>query len=222
MSYDSAGRVQKRVVDSLVLGIRNAFVGHVKYPYLETGLGEFDFDNSRIFIADVMPLESVAYPCVIVDSVPGEEERYLGPDMLRDQISPSVGGITLTETVNFSSIPLTASIRIYTRDTITQDDLNFAVYDTLKINKDVLATNGVEIVQTKWLAPSREFRGDRWWIVSTISMDLYCEWSNITPLTVVSGVNLTNVWAYIDTDLTDDPDVSSEIEGDEIIDLSEF
>lgn len=200
MSFDSAGTVQFRVRNSLILAIRQAFVGHPRYPYVELPSGEFDYDNSKIFISDVTPIDYVAYPFVVVDTLPAEEQRYLGPDILADIINPSIGGLTLTSTVNFTSIPLTANVKIYTRDTITRDNLISAVYDTLKINKNILATNGVEVLSTQWLPESREFILDRWWYVSTVSMMLYAEWSNTTDdVTVITGVHLTNVFTPTST-----------------------
>lgn len=191
MAYDSAGLVQRRVVNGLVLGLRSAFTQHVQFPYVEAA-GEWDLDNSRIFISSILPLEPAKYPQLIVNSVPGEEQRYLGPDSYGDIISPSVGGLTVTHTRNFTSMPMTASIEIYTRDTVTQDSLQSAVYDSLKTSKDVLAESGVEIRQQRWLAPQRKFVNDRWWIVVPLSLDLYAEWVNDTPiLSTVGSISIT-------------------------------
>lgn len=194
--YDSAGRIQFRVRTSLIQAMRNAFASHPKYPFLMTIDGnDFDYDNSKIFIADSTPVIAVAYPMITVDTVSSEESRYLGPDMLRDRINPSIGGLTINETVNFTSIPLSVNIKIYTRDTIVRDDLISVVYDVLKINKAQLATDGVEIIQTRWLPEGREYLFDRWWYRSTMTMELYAEWSTATSITdVVSGVSLTNVF----------------------------
>lgn len=183
-----------------MLALRNALVGHVKYPYVETGDGEFDYDNSKVWVADVTPLESVAYPMITVDTLSGEDERYIG-DSLTDRINPSVGGLTLTESVSFSSIPMTATIKIYTRDTIVRDDLQAVVYDTIKINKDILATTGkAEVIGTRWAADAREYVQDRWWYVSAVTMDIYTEWSTATPiLSVVAGVSITNVFTFSET-----------------------
>jgi hypothetical protein len=191
MSYNSAGTVQYRVRTNLILAIRNAFINHPRYPYIELPNGEFDYTNSQIFISDVTPIDYVAYPYVVVDTLPANEDRYLGPDMLWD--TSTVAGLTYAQTVNFTSIPLTANIKIYTRDTITRDNLISAIYDTLKINKDILAMNGVEIISTQWQPETREFLMDRWWYVSTISMYLYAEWSTVTQISIISDVSLTTI-----------------------------
>lgn len=196
MSFNSSGLVQLRVRNALIVGIRQAFAGHPQYPYVETSGGEFDFDNSKIFVSDVTPIESVAYPFIIVDTLAADEQRYLGPDSLGDRFNPSLAGSpdSVNETVTFTSIPLSATIKIYTRDTIVRDELQASVYDTLKINKARLATDGVEIIQTRWLPENREFVDDRWWYVSTITMELYAEYSTRTPITeTVSGINLTEI-----------------------------
>lgn len=192
--FNAAGTVQRRVRDNLVLAIRNAFLNHPKYKYVETSTGEFDFDHSKIWIADVSPLESVAYPMITVDTVSGEDQRYIG-DELADRINPSIGGLTINETVNFTSIPMTATVKIYTRDTLVRDDLQSAVYDTLKINKDILATaGGAEVIGTRWAADAREYVFDRWWYVSAVTMEIYAEWSSNYSIGTVSSVSLTNVF----------------------------
>lgn len=193
--FDSAGLVQKRVTDGLVLCLRNTFVDHPVYPWYQLTNGDFDYTKSKIFITTTIPLAVSKYPMLIVESVPGEEQRFLGPDLYGDVIDPSIGGMTVTTTLNFTSIPLTATVKIYTRDPVTQDLLQSAVYDSLKTNKDVLAQNGVEIIQQRWGAPQREFIEDRWWIVVPLTMELIAEWSSATPIEfVVSKVNLTNVF----------------------------
>lgn len=194
MSFNAAGTAQRRVRDSLVLAIRNAFKSHTKYPYKETTDGEFDFDNSKVWVADVTPLESVTYPMITVDTLSGEDQRYLG-DELTDRVDPSVGGLTISQTVNFTSIPMTATVKIYTRDTLVRDDLQSAVYDTLKINKDILATvGGAEVIGTRWAADAREYLYDRWWYVSAITMEIYAEWSTSYGISTISSVSLTNVF----------------------------
>lgn len=199
MSFNSAGNAQRRVRDNLVLALRNALTGHVKYPYVETISGEFDFDKSKIWISDVTPLDSVAYPMITVDTLSGEDQRYIG-DEFGDRINPSIGGLTINETVSFSSIPMTATVKIYTRDTLVRDDLQAVVYDTLKINKDILATAGkAEVIGTRWAADAREYVQDRWWYVSAVTMEIYTEWSTTTSVNTVSGISLTNVFTFSET-----------------------
>jgi hypothetical protein len=191
MSFNAAGTVQYRVRTNLILAIRNAFINHPRYPYIELPSGEFDYDKSNIFISDVTPEIAVAYPFVVVDTLPANEDRYLGPDYLWD--TSTINGTTYAQTVNFTSIPLTANVKIYTRDTITRDNLISAIYDTLKINKDILATNGVEIISTQWQPETREFIMDRWWYLSTVTMYLYAEWSTVTQISTISDVSLTTI-----------------------------
>lgn len=192
MSFNSAGLVQKRVRDSIILGIRAGFAGHIKFPYVETIDGEFDHDLGKIWIADVTPIESVSYPMIIVDSLPADEYRYLGPDELGDQAIIPNGPVA--KSVTFTSIPLSATIKIHTRDTITRDELQGAVYDNLKINREQLANDGVEIQSTKWAPDTREFIEDRWWYISTIQMELYAEYSTSTPITAtVTKIKLTEI-----------------------------
>lgn len=174
--------------------MRNAFIAHPKYPYIELPDGEWDFEKSKIWIADAVPVETAAWPMVVVSALAGDDERYLGDDYA-DIIDPTVGGLTITNTINFTSIPMSLTIKIYTRDAIVRDDLQSAVYDTLKINKNVLAVNGAEISNTHWAPDGREYIFDRWWHTSTINCDIYAEWSNSTPIDlVVSNVALTNVY----------------------------
>lgn len=190
--FNSAGLISRRVRDSLILAMRQAFAAHPRYPYLETGSGEFDFDNSKVFISDVTPIESVAYPMIVVNTLSGPESRYLGPDLLQDTYD-NLGNVV--STTNFTSFQLTASITVYTRDTIVRDELMDSIYDTLKEKKDQLATDHVEIVQTELLPESREFLYDRWWYKSNITMHLYTEWSTITSgIQSVGSVALTNVF----------------------------
>lgn len=202
--YDQAGRIQWRVRGSLIQGIRNAFLLHPKWPFLMTpDNNDFDYVNSKVFISDAIPNVSVAYPVIVVSTASSaEEDRFLGPDLVGDYVNQSISGLTVpgSFTLTLTSIPLTASIKIYTRDTGSRDDLISVIYDALKQNRVQLAVDGVEVIQTRWAPDGREYIFDRWWNTSTVELELFAEWSNKDVYsTIVSKVHLTNVFTDTST-----------------------
>ncbi len=167
-------QINKKVRDAVILNLRTLFLAHSKYPYVETITGEYDFDATKIIISDAIPNEHAFYPAIIVDTVVGREQRYLGADSL-DQPKDMAGLVTADR--KFASIPLTVNINIHTiDDTIARDEIVDVIYDHFKLTTPELAAAGIEIVGTSFNPDRRTFNGDRYYITTSISMQIYTEW----------------------------------------------
>lgn len=168
-----AFQVNRRVRDAVIVNLRRLFTGDAKYPYKELPDGMFDFDNSKIFIEDIIPQEHAAFPVVVVDTLSGEEQRYLGDDFIETKDAHNV---TVTDQL-FSSLNLTVSINIYTiEDTISADEITDRIFDHFKTIVDDLSDAGIAIKKTTFISPRRTFQVGRWYIQNGLSMQVYCEW----------------------------------------------
>ena len=62
-------------------------------------------------------------------------------------------------------------------DTVVRDQLNDAVYQSLKEFLDNLNADGIIVIKTDLSPETREFINDRWWYTSGISLNLATEWT---------------------------------------------
>jgi hypothetical protein len=174
----------RKTRDAVILNLRRIFSpasGELKYPYVETMAGEYDFDNTKIVISDAIPQEHAFFPAIIVDTVTGTEDRYLGPDDL-DELKNN--DFEVTDDRLFSSLNLTVNIRLYTiDDTIARDEIIDRIYDHFKLITDDLADAGIEIKRTTFLPDTRTYINDRYAITTGISMDVYTEWEDKLDVT---------------------------------------
>jgi len=169
-------QVATKVRDAVIVNLRNLFTGDPKYPYIETGSGEWDFDNSKVFIADEIPDESAHFPGIMVDTFTAQEQRYLGPDTHR---FTKDGSFIVKSDELFSSIPFTINIKIYTiGDTRARDELMDRMYDQFKLLTDHLASEGIELGLGSWQPATRTFSGDQHWLVGTMTYSGYTEWQD--------------------------------------------
>lgn len=171
----NAFQINRKVRDAVILNLRRVFTGDPKYPYVETPEGEYDFANTKVVISDIIPQESAFFPAIVVDTVSGEEERYLGDDLGELKDSNNVSQADM----QFSSIVLTVNVSFYTiDDTIARDELVDRVYDHFKSITDDLADSGIEIIKTSFLSDRRTFVLDRYLIVAGLSLKVYTEWND--------------------------------------------
>lgn len=169
-------QITRKTRDAMILALRRAFLNDDKYPYIETATGEYNFDLTKIIISDAIPQEHAFFPAVIVDSVSGNEQRYLGPDDL-GEVKDS--NHLIQEDNLFASINLTLNIRVYTiDDTIARDEIIDRIYDRLKLITDDLANAGVEIKHSNFLSESRRYERGRWYVTAGMSIEVYTEWSD--------------------------------------------
>jgi hypothetical protein len=167
-------QINRRTRDAFILNLRRIFANDPKYPYIETQTGEYDFDRTKIVISDAIPQEHAFFPCLIVDTVSGSEDRYLGPDDLSETKDNSHQ--TVSDKL-FASINLTVNIRLYTiDDTIARDEIIDRIYDHFKITTDDLADNSIEIKRTTFIPDTRSFQNDRWLVTTGLSLEVYTEW----------------------------------------------
>jgi hypothetical protein len=170
-------QITRKVRDAVVLNLRRVFKTDPKYTYVEftTPPFDYDFDNTKIVISDAIPAEHAFFPAVTVDTVVGDEQRYLGPDSYRARED---GGVQQTDEL-FASIPMTVNINVHTiDDTVARDEIVDRIYDQFKLITDDLADAGIEIKKTRFNADRRAFNGDRWYITATISIEIYTEWTD--------------------------------------------
>lgn len=167
-------QVTKKVREAVILNLRRIFTGDPDYNYAETLSGEYDFDNTRITIASVLSQEPVFFPAITVETVPGQEQRYLGPDSYRT--THDINGVQTSDEM-FTSLSMTVTISIHTVDDLkTKDQIIDRIYDHMKLITDDLASHGVEIKRTSFLNDKRSFNGDRWFISGGMSLEIYTEW----------------------------------------------
>ena len=183
-------QLSKKVREAVILNLRRMFTGDSTYPYVETIDGEFDYDNTKIIIAANLSQEPVFFPAITVETVPGEEQRYLGPDSYRT--SYDTDGVQTSDEM-FTSFNMTVNISVHTIDDLkTKDQILDRIYDHMKTINDDLADNGVEVKRTSFLQDKRSFNGDRWFITGGLILEIYTEWHESLSIdSAVSGVNLT-------------------------------
>lgn len=174
--------VVKRVRDAVVLNIRDMFRTDVSYPYIDNNDGSLNFDQTKISINDVTPLDHLFYPSIIVSTVAGEESRFIQEDYLSSTVNAD-GSIT-----ELRGAPINFSVLIQSQalDTVVRDELLDKIYDHFKMITDDLAANGVAIIKTFLESDKREFVQDRWIYTSGVRMSLYAEWLD-SEVTAVSG-----------------------------------
>jgi hypothetical protein len=149
--------------------------------------GEYDFDNTKIVISDVIPQENAFWPCIVVNTVVGQEQRYLGPDG-GSEVKDNSG--TVVQDNLLSSIPLTVQIQAYTiDDTIARDEIIDQIYQQFKTLTDDLAANGIELWRDSFVAENRVFINDRWAITAGIQLEVYTEWTqDLGPGTTLAKI----------------------------------
>jgi hypothetical protein len=187
-------QIQRKIRDSLIKNLRRIFNGNLKYPYIELLSGEYDWENTKVVISDILPQEHAFFPAIVVDTVASVETRYLGPE---DLYEVKNSNHEVIEDRFFSSIDSIATINIYTiDDTISRDEIMDTIYDHFKLITDDLAANGIEIKKTTFNVDRRSFVDNRWYYTASITLDLYSEWEDIPavgdlvesiPITITLG-----------------------------------
>lgn len=183
-------QVQRKIRDSVILILRRLFLLDPKYPYVTTLSGEHDYDNTKIIISDVLPQDHVFYPAIVVDVITTNESRYLGPDSLGEVKNVD---FEVTDSLLFASLNSSAEINVYTiDDTISRDEIVDRIYDHLKLIRDDLADNGIELKEVRFNAGTRTFADNRWFYIATLSLELYSEWvDSQDPGDLVSALDIS-------------------------------
>jgi hypothetical protein len=170
-------QICRKTRDALILNLRRIFSTDPKYTYVETLSGEYNWDETKIIISDIIPQEHAFFPAIVVDTVSGPETRYLGPDDLRETRDPITHEVS--EEKIFSSLDLTVNINVYTiNDTIARDEIVDRIYDHLKLITDDLADNGIEIKRVTFSPETRAFVDNRWYITARLILEVYKEWED--------------------------------------------
>jgi len=151
--------------------------------------GEWDFDNSEIFIGDVIPQDYQDWPMVVVDTASANETRYLGPEDM--SWTKNAFGV-VTEEAIFSSLVVTVNINLYTiDDTIARDEIIDLIYDHLSEIRDDLATHGIEMIDRTLPTEARVYQDGRWYITNHFILRVYCEWTDTLSDPNITGVSIT-------------------------------
>lgn len=161
----------------------------VSAPTLTQG-GLYDFDNSQIFIGDVIPQDYQDWPALVVTTQSVTENRYLGPE---DQGWSKNSFGVVTQDAIFSSLVATVNINLYVvDDTIARDEIIDLIYNNLSEIRDSLAINGIEMIDRTLPTENRVFQDQQWFIENHFTLRVYCEWTDkLTPIVNVTDINTT-------------------------------
>lgn len=155
-------------------------------PHLIEG-GLWDFDNSEIFIGDVIPQDYQDWPMVVVDTASANETRYLGPEDL--SWTKNEFGVVTQDKI-FSSLVINVNINLYTiDDTIARDEIIDLIYNNISEIRTDLATHGIEMIDRTFPTETRVYQDGRWYVTNHFILRVYCEWSDDLDITNVTGVN---------------------------------
>lgn len=166
----------KKIRDSIIKNLRNAFLNDSKYTYDENSA------NTKIMINDVTPMEALKVPSIIVENVGVTESRYLQNDFFFEDETGYTRG---------SSLISRTSIQVLTLDTIKRDEIIDRIYQLLKDFEEILSENGIAIIKTDILPERRQYIQDRFFYTGGVTLNCYSEW--VEPVTVdnISAINIT-------------------------------
>lgn len=173
MAYSWAGaNIIKRVRDAIVLNFRRAFTYDTSYPYVQNNDGSANFDCTRIVINDSTPEDYYSLPSINVMTASGEEHRFIQEDFF-EPFEDDNGEISSRRG---APLDIRVVVEATALDIITRDQLVDRMYEKFKIITNDLADNGIGILKTSINADRREFKNDRWYYTSGITLYLYAEW----------------------------------------------
>ena len=155
-------KIMRKVRDAFIKALRAGFSQDEVYTW------DSNKNDSRILISDATPLENTELPSIIITSSSGKEQRYLGPDYLKQAEDKN--------DIRFVSLPASVSIKTYTLSPIDRDELGDMIFEYLKVVTDKLAELGIEIQNIQINGDTREFRQDRWWYSGNYTIQIYTEW----------------------------------------------
>jgi hypothetical protein len=188
MSYSWTGAIIiKRVRDAIIKNFRRAFQYDTKYTYVQNIDGSVNFDCAKIVINDATPEDYFSLPSINVMTASGEEHRFIQEDFFEEFTS------TNGEQSARRGAPLdiTVTVEATAIDIITRDELVDRMYEYFKIITNDLADNGIGILKTSINTDRKEFKNDRWYYTSGVTLRLYAEWldEDITdPNSTVHGI----------------------------------
>lgn len=177
----------KRVRDAIVLNFRRAFSYDTIYPYVQNNDGSVNFDCTRIVINDSTPEDYYSLPSINVMNASGEEHRFIQEDFF-ESFEDNNGEISSRRG---APLDVRVVVEATALDIITRDQLVDRMYEKFKIITNDLADNGIGILKTSINADRRDFKNDRWYYTSGITLYLYAEWldEDLTdPDSTVTGI----------------------------------
>lgn len=186
---ENSYQIVKKIRDAVIVQLRDAFTQDERYTYNEDSL------LTKIMIHDVSANETLKIPSIIINTLSGEESRYLQNDLVQE---------TATGFTRGSGINSSTSIEVLTLDTISRDEIVDRIYQLLKDMTDTLADYGVGILKTNFNPERRQFVGDRWWYTSGVTLSCYSEWLEVnttSPTTgYVTSISFTGTIGFIGED----------------------
>lgn len=182
----------------------SSLVLRVSAPTLTQG-GLFDFDNSEIFISDAIPQDYQDWPMIIVDTASANETRYL--DNEGNYQEKNSFNVVTSDNI-LSSLVVNVNIKVYTiDDTLARDNIIDLIYNNLSEIRDILAQNGIEMIDRTMPTETRVFQDQRQYITNHFILRVYCEWTdNLLPI-----INVSSVGVSVPTQLDAAPVVTSPI-----------
>ena len=152
--------------------------------------GLFDFDNSDVFISDATSQDYADWPSIIVNTAMANETRYLDSEGNFEKKNSS--NVVIQSEI-FSSLVVTIAIKIYSiDDTLARDNIADLIYNNLSEIRDVLAANGIEMIDRTLPNETRIAQDQRIYIENPFILRVYCEWSDsLTPITNITSVSVT-------------------------------
>lgn len=179
--------IMKRLRDAIILNFRRAFSTDPIYTYVADINGVVDFDCTKIVINDATPEDHYLLPSINVMTASGEEHRFLQEDFFEEFTDPTTGKVTRRG----APMSFTVNIEATSLDVVTRDELQDRLYERTKLITDDLANRGFGILKTSLSADRRDFRGDRWFYISGVSIQLYGEWLQEETIDPNSTLNKT-------------------------------
>lgn len=131
-----------------------------------------NFDCTHIAINDATPDDYYYLPSINVITASGEEHRFIQEDFF-EEFTDSNGEQSARRG---APLDIRVIVEATALDVITRDQLVDRMYEKFKIITDDLANNGVGILRTSINADRKEFKNDRWYYTSGVTLYLYAEW----------------------------------------------
>lgn len=168
----TGANIIKRVRDAIILNFRRGFLYDTKYPYVQNLDGTVNFDCTRIVINDSTPEDYYSLPSINIMTASGEEHRFIQEDFF-EEFKDSNGEMSARRG---APLDIRVTVEATALDIITRDELVDRMYEKFKIITNDLADNGIGILKTSINMDRKDFRNDRWFYTSGVTLQLYAEW----------------------------------------------
>jgi len=176
--YTLVEQIKNEVIDVL----RDVFSTHPVWTYVASPSGGPDYDNSKILISDIYPLEARLLPAITV-SFTGGTDKVLAFNQNRWLVKydPDTG-LPLYYEFN-GAWNTTALLTISCEDTITREQLtSYISHLFMHFKRRYLSNKGVFIKNVGMGSETEEPYANDYLYLSTVTLEVYSEWNRKYPL----------------------------------------